>query len=131
MRNRYLFAVILVAAGFRPTCGQAQTPSLPQIEIVSPIDGTRYHARADVSVTVRGMDVPDATHVVQLFQDGMLLHSEVLDPLGPDQTHPVAFQFTVGVDGLRAGRYSFTAIIDGVSSAPMTIVVKRQHPRNR
>ena len=131
MRSRYVLAVILAAAGFQATCAQAQTRSLPQIDIVSPMDGTKYQARADVSVAVRGMDVPDVTHVVQLLQDGMLVGSAVIDPLAPTQTHPVAFQFTFDVDGLRAGRYTFVAMIDGVASAPMTIVVKRQHPRSR
>jgi hypothetical protein len=131
MYARYLLAVILVAAGFPPTCVQAQIRSIPQIDIVSPVDGTKYQARADVSVAVQGMDVPDVTHVVQLFQGGTLVGSAVLDPLAPTQTHPVVFQFTFDVNGLRAGRYTFVAMVDDVSSAPMTIVVKRQRPRNR
>ena len=131
MHVRYLLAVILVAAAFQPTCTQAQSQSLPQIDIVSPVDGTKYPAKTDLSFTVQGMNVPDMTHVVELFQDGVLLRSAVIDPLGPAQTHPTAFEFTSDVNGLRGGRYTFLAMIDGVSSAPTTIVIKRQHPRNR
>ena len=77
------------------------------------------------------MDIPNVGHVIRLLENGMVLRSLVLDPLVPIQTQPVTFDFTFDVDDLRAGHYTFVAMIDDVSSVPVTVVVKRRHGRHR
>ena len=121
------FSVLLVAtASFQPAWAQLDNESSSsEIQIVSPIDGTKFEARANVPVKVQGMDVPNVGHVIRLLENGMMFRSLVLDPLAPPQTQPVTFDFTFDVDNLKAGRYTFVAMIDDVSSNSVTITVKR------
>jgi hypothetical protein len=131
MRVRSLVAIILAAAGVQTAWAQVEDASSSQIQIVSPVDGINFEAKANVPLKIQGMDVPDVGHVIQLLENGMVIHSLVLDPLVPTQTQPVKFEFTFDVDDLRAGHYTFVAMIDDTSSAPVTVVVKRRHGRHR
>ena len=123
--------ILAIVAGHAVYAQVDDVSASSQIAIVSPIDGGKFEAKANVPVTIQGMDVPNVGHVIRLLENGMVFRSLVLDPLVPIQTQPVTFDFTVDVDDLRAGRYTFVAMIDDVSSAPVTIIVKRRHAHHR
>jgi hypothetical protein len=108
----------------------AQLPDVSassDIRIVSPRDGEVFKAPARIMVKVTGSDVPNVGHVLRLYEEGTLLHVLVLDPLVPITTNHVPFMFDFDWTDIRAGRYTLTAMIDDVSSAPVHIVVKRRH----
>ena len=130
---QWVAGVVLATIGFQSVCAQFGDASSmsSQIEIVSPIDGAKFQARANVSVRIEGMDVPNVGHVIRLLENGIVFRSLVLDPLVPTMTQPVQFDFTFDVDDLRVGRYTFVAMIDDISSAPVIITVKRRHGRHR
>ena len=121
--------ILAVVAGHAVYAQVDDVSASSQIAIVSPIDGAKFEAKANVPVTIQGMDVPNVGHVIR--QNGMVFRSLVLDPSVPIQTEPVTFDVTFDVDDLRAGRYTFVAMIDDVSSAPVTIIVKRRHAHHR
>jgi hypothetical protein len=129
--TRYFAAILVATVIFQRAWAQIEDASSSQIQIVSPVDGTKFQAKADVSLRIQGMDVPNVGHVIRVLENGMVLHSLVLDPLVPTQTQPVSFDFTFDVDNLRAGGYTFVAMIDDVSSNPVTITVKRHRSRHR
>lgn len=131
-RLQLIAGLILGTAGLPSGWAQLQDASASsEIRIVSPIDGTKFEARANISVRIEGMDVPNVGHVIRLLENGNVFRSLVLDPLVPTMTQPVALDFTFEVDDLRPGRYIFVAMIDEVSSAPVTVIVKRRHGRHR
>ena len=128
---RCVGALLFATALFQDARAQLDNTSFTsEIRIVSPTDGTRFEAKANVPLRIQGMDVPDVGHVIRVLENGMVLRSLVLDPLVPIQTQPVAFDLTFDADDLRAGRYTFVAMIDDVSSAPVTIVVRRHRGRH-
>jgi hypothetical protein len=122
-----IISVLLFTAIGSARAQSPYTVAPSTIKIVSPHDGQKFKAPANISVKVSGTDVPNTGHLISLYENGTLLQTVVLDPLSPTATHRVPFSFDFDWTNVAAGQYTLIATIDHVSSTPVDIVVKHGH----